>query len=466
MLTIHLRINDSADNQPTPVRVRITDSQGNLHVPFGRFALFPCGKGESLGGQVRLGEENFFYIDGSCEIPLPAGVPLRIQVFKGPEYEPLEREVVLKPGQMALRLSVERLADFRPAGWFSGDIRAHYIPPAGAALEAGAEGLDFVNLLAHVDYAAGMDGHLYPSVPNLLTFTGQVETRVAVNTLNTHPVLGHVGLLNSHRPVFPLAFGGADATDDWSICDWCDQCHRKGGLTVWVRPFESLSRFVGGEALVALILGKIDAIECDPKPRTTPLLPAWYRLLNAGFFVPLIGASGKETNGTALGAMRTYAKLNPDEPLTYRAWIEAVRAGRCFATNGPFLTLEDGKATAVGRERFDALEIVADGRAIARTEPEMIGDRWVAKLDSPSLPENAGWIAARCPGPSGFAHASATVLNPNKRDPEALKTLSRFVEKTREWIEEYGRFAELRRKHHLLELCDRAIAALEGPSPP
>ena len=92
---------------------------------------------------------------------------------------------------------------------------------------------------------------------------------VAVNTLNTHPVLGSVALLHSHRPVYPLAFGGGDDTDDWSVCDWCDQCHRKSGLTVWMRPFEP----GGGEALVALLLGKIDAIEFDARPRKLPLLP-------------------------------------------------------------------------------------------------------------------------------------------------------------------------------------------------
>jgi len=466
MLTIHLRIINSATNKPTPVRLRITDQKGIAYTPFGRFPLFACGKGESVGGHVRLGQECFSYIDGSCEIRLPAGVPLRIQAFKGPEFEPLDHEILLGPGQMAVRLSMTRQTEMRPPNWYSGDTRAHYLSTQAAELEAGAEDLDIVNLLAHVDYAAGMDGHLYPSLPNLIEFTGQTETRVAVNTLNTHPVLGHVGLLNSHRPVYPLTFGGPDETDDWSICDWCDQCHRKGGFTVWTRPFEPLSRLVGGEALVALILGKIDAVEYDSKPRTQSLLVPWYRLLNAGFNVPLVGGSGKVSNATALGTVRTYAQLLADESLTYRAWIEAVRAGRCFVTSGPLLTLSKEvhpiTASATSLTRFESLELIADGRVIASARSEQTGKRWTATVRSEPLPNDANWIAARCPGPDGFAHTSAVFLKSGepRRQPDALKYLRNMVDKTREWIDDHGRFTGERSKQHLLELCDRAIERL------
>ena len=108
-----------------------------------------------------------------------------------------------------------------------------------------AEGLAVVNLLAFETQLPSADGRTYPAAPNLTAFSGQQpalpsdDCLVVVNTLNTHPVLGAVALLNCHRIVFPLVFGVADATDDWSVCDWCDQCHRKGGLTLW-------SDFAGG----------------------------------------------------------------------------------------------------------------------------------------------------------------------------------------------------------------------------
>src|SRR4029079_9144236 len=138
--------------------------------------------------------------------------------------------------------------------------------------------LDVVNLLACVQPLPSLDGTAYPTAPNLTAFSGQAAALeahgrlVAVNTLNAHPVLGKVGLLYSHRPVFPLTFGGEEA-DDWSICDWCDQCHRKKGLAVWSEAFESAAGLLGGEGLVAAILGKIDAIEISARPRKLPLLP-------------------------------------------------------------------------------------------------------------------------------------------------------------------------------------------------
>ena len=68
-----------------------------------------------------------------------------------------------------------------------------------------------------------------------------------------------------------------------------------------------------GEALVAAILGKVDAIEVGGRPRKQPLLPWVYRLWNAGFLVPLVGGSGKDSNRVPLGRPRTYARLGPDD---------------------------------------------------------------------------------------------------------------------------------------------------------
>ena len=142
-----------------------------------------------------------------------------------------------------------------------------------------------------------------------------------------------------------------------------------------------------GEVLIAAILGKIDAIEVTGEPRKVPLLPWVYRLWDAGFLVPLVGASGKDSNRIALGRTRTYARLEGE------TWVEAVRAGRTVATEGPLLVLEqkDGQVRAGLRSGSSAgrVEIVANGRMIAAGEggPE-------------AVPTGPGWVPARC-------HASA-----------------------------------------------------------
>lgn len=470
MHTIHLRINDAATGKPTPVRLSITERDGTYYAPLGRLTEFATGRHEDVGGHLRLGRDKYCYIDGSCEVKLPAGVPLRIRASKGPEYRPLNEVVTLGAGKMALRFELERVANLREQGWYAGDTRVHTLSPHAALLEASAEDVAIANLLAKVQDWPSLDGTLYPSIPNITAFSGQsplLQTDaalVAVNTLNVHPVLGSVAMLHSHRVVHPLTFGGADTSDDWSVCDWCDQCHRKNGLTVWTNPFDPH----GGEALVALILGKIDAIELSGASRKSPLFLWWYRLLNAGFRVPLVGASGKDSNTVALGAMRTYAKLLPDELLTYTNWINAVRAGRCYATAGRLLTF-DVNGAGPGRvielpEGEHCLLVRASDRVavIVNGEPVASGRNVEQEL---SISESC-WIAARSRTgePTHFGHTSPVYVNvagrPLAKRAEALPHLRRLVEATREWVELHGRFVEDRSKRHLLELCDAALARL------
>jgi hypothetical protein len=175
------------------------------------------------------------YVDGSCEVVLPPG-PVTAAVSGGYDYLPLTEQVTLGVGQLALRLALQRRPQARPDGWLSADSRCHALTPHAALLEAAAEGLHFVNLLAQETVPIGDQ----PSaMPNLLAFSGQRPAlerpghAVVVNTLNAHPILGTLALLDCHRPVFPLRFGRPDHEDDWSLIDWCDQCHRKRGLVVW-----------------------------------------------------------------------------------------------------------------------------------------------------------------------------------------------------------------------------------------
>ena len=470
MLTVHLRIADDATGLPTPVRLRISGPNDETYAPLGRLAEFAPGPDEDVGGHLWQDKQAWCYIDGSCEVRLPAGVPLRVRASKGPEFIPLDQTVTLGPGQMALRFAVERWSNLRADGWFAGDARCHSLSPHAALLEAEAEDLAVAQLLARESRFPSMDGHAYPTATNMPAFSGQKpalasdSALVAVNTFNRHPVLGSVGLLHSHRPVFPLAFGGPDHADDWSVCDWCDQCHRKSGLVTWADPP------AGGEAVVALLLGKIDAVEVDDRPRKVPLLPWYYRLLDLGLRVPLVGASGKDSNATPLGRVRTYARVG--EPLTLGGWVEAVRAGRCFATAGPLLTFTAEhhlvRATAASRTPFDRLEVVADGEVIASAVPAVEGGRWSASVGREwSLPTTSGWLAARTVGTGGgFAHtAPVPVVVPDRTSPPSGRRGRRSVRKAVEGGPRVGGRGRSVRRHpssrdRLLARCDEALAVL------
>ncbi|HXG11054.1 MAG TPA: CehA/McbA family metallohydrolase [Gemmataceae bacterium] len=511
MQTVHIRVNDAATGQPTPVRLRLTHANGTYHAPFGRLTEFATTTGVDVGGNLLLAGEPAAYIDGTCEARLTPGT-IRVEVDKGPEYVPLREEIALAPGKLALRLTIKRWTDLRAQGWYSGDTRCHFLTPHAALLEAAAEDLAVVNLLAAEYEVPGPLGRTYQAISNILAFSGQQPALemlghlVVVNTHNIHPVLGSLGLLNCHRPVYPLRFGGPDGKDDWTLADWCDQCHRKGGLVVWTRPREEGSEeSTLGEPLADLLLGKVDALEIDRfEDASFNVVGLWYELLTCGLRVPLVGASGKDSNAIALGGMRTYARLREGEAFSYRNWIEAVRAGRTFVTNGPLLTftvngcdpgtvleLQPGTRTvhvsAQARSiiPFDYLEVLVNGvsRAVAQAEDKQRSAAIETDVEVPA----DGWVATRCggtyqlfsrPTPQRvFAHTSPVYFRRTgpslsadtewaARREEAAAYLMRHIDRMLDWVQNEARCDTAKQRDDLLTIFQSARQELlrrQGP---
>ncbi|HJT76401.1 MAG TPA: CehA/McbA family metallohydrolase, partial [Gemmataceae bacterium] len=227
--------------------------------------------------------------------------------------------------------------------------------------------------------------------------------------------------------------------------------------------------------LAHLISGKVDALETDLLPRYD-LFDAWYRLLNCGYRVPLVGGSSRASNAGALGAVRTFARLAPGEELSYRAWIEAVRAGRVFVSNGPLLSLTvDGQGPGAvldlpaegGTVRVRAevrssvpvrrLEVVAGGSVVADT----LSSRAELEIDLPV--SVSGWLAARCHGDAevlggvgpqhACAHTAPVYLQvagcPLRPDPQAVASVVAELDRLLPWAEGEGVFAnEDQRRHY------------------
>jgi hypothetical protein len=457
--TVHLRVNDAATGQPTPVRVRLTGPDGTYYAPFGRLSAFSADfPSLDIGGNVQIDDRKYAYIDGTCEVRLPADT-IHVEVSKGPEFVPIERDIALGVGQMAIRLNLERRCDLRSEGWYAGDTGCYFISPHAALLEGAGEGLAVVNLLALEHRRKG------PALlPNLLAFSGQQaalqtpECAVVVNTLNQHAALGSLALLNSHRIVYPLS-SGAPGPDDWTLADWCDQCHRKGGLVVWTRhPGAAL---LDGEIPADFILGKVDALELRGDET-----PEWYTLLDAGFKVALAGSGGKMSNRQALGGCRTYARLKAGESFEYKAWIEAVRAGRTVVTRGPLLqftvneqapgatlNVAEGQTlgvriTVVNPRAGDRVEVLHNGAVVSGFD--LAGDATVT-LESEVASGEGGWLAARYlrreqrgPSPAMLAHTSPVYVQvagrPRRVVPEAVTALQRYLERMLAWVAREGRF--------------------------
>jgi hypothetical protein len=454
MQQVHLRINDAATGQPTPVRLRITDANGTYYAPFGRLTEFATGVNQDVGGNVQIGAKKWCYIDGTCEILVPPG-QLHIEITKGPEYKPIDEEITLLAGKMSLRFTIERWCDMRKEGWYSGDTRVHFMSPDAALLEGQAEDVAVVNLL--VWDRLGWDR-------NILSFSGQSFSRqtplcgVAVNTLNWHGHLGYLGLLHCHRIVFPLnvwhGVEGEELRGTWTLRDWCGQCHRKNGLVV------CLSGPGGGpESLADLMLGEIDALEWSPPLESeefpdmcTVSLERYERLCAAELLVPLVAASGKKSNQIALGVRRTYAHMGSNQSPTYSDWIEAVRAGRTFVSDGPVLcltlngevpgrTLEVAPASSLKIrleascwDAFERVQLFWNGSPIAEAFPGSTRPcRAVVELNWPV--RESGWLSARCIGQHHFAQISSIGIRrsdaPAWADPAAIQHWLEWLDRHR-----------------------------------
>jgi hypothetical protein len=144
-------------------------------------------------------------------------------------------------------------------------------------------------------------------------------------------------------------------------------------------------------------------------------------------------------------------------------WIEAVRAGRTFATTGPLLAFapdETLRVSARSLAPFDKLEVVADGDVIASAPATQSDGIWSAELLHPR--PACGWVAARVVGKDVFAHTSPVKLGDPRRAESDLAPLRAAVEKTREWVESVGRFHLPKRKDQHLARIVEALAKLGG----
>jgi hypothetical protein len=483
---VHVRVNDAATGKPTPCRVRFTDAKGTYYAPFGRSTNVPTSLDYEIGGNVYVGRKLHAYIDGSCEVALPPGL-IQVTVSKGPEYEQIDKAVPLPPGKLALRFELKRLIDPGRDGWHAGVMTASALSPHEVLLEGAAEGLRVVDLLAFeretltaVDY------------PNLIAFSGQrpcvanSDCLVTVNTLNASPGLGSLALLNCHRPVFPLRFDHGKALEsapgNWTLVDWCDQCHRKRGLVIGlcVGWWEKWS---GGEALADVILGKVDAVGLGEL--YVESIQWWYTLLSLGLRIPITaGVLARQ-----LGLIgRTYARLLPGEDVSYANWIEALRAGRTMVSDGPLLTLSVNgvdpgavidvagtdavikvSAEASSLTEFSRLEILRDG-AVVQEQSSSHDALFHATLEAELSVPHSGWLAARCiyqPVPNVqrvAAHTSAVQVRvdhqPLPVSVEAVRAVTEALDRTLNCVQPGGEFATPKDRERLAQVFIEAKRVL------
>jgi hypothetical protein len=172
---------------------------------------------------------------------------------------------------------------------------------------------------------------------------GDGEHLVRVGTENRQHMLGHISLLGYNGEIIaPMTTGGPNESAlgdpiEILLTEWARQCKNQGGLVVL--PHHPNPRL---EPAATIVSQDADAIEMtswgnlyagiDPYS-----LSDWYRYLNCGYMVPVVGGTDKMSANTPIGAVRTYAKITTDQPFTYDTWMDAVRRAETFVTYGPLL---------------------------------------------------------------------------------------------------------------------------------
>lgn len=332
-----------------------------------------------------------------------------VDVARGFESEPLRKRIAIEPGQQRLQLELTRIRDMNAERWFSGDTHVHFLSTHGAQTEARGEDINVVNLLL------SQWGHLFT---NTEEFTGEPHvsrdgrTVVYATQENRQHFLGHLTLLGLKEPVMPWCSDGPSEAEmggtlEVTMSEWADRCHAQGGTVILPHIPNP-----NGEPAAMIATGRVDGVEFL---RGEPYNHAeYYRDLNGGYRLPLVGGTDKMTAQVPVGLYRTYVRIPEDEDFTYESWCRNLARGRTFLSGGPLLFLhldgaqpgdvvhvQDGgtvEVEAVVESIFPVhtLELVRNGEVVASTE-ETDGARRL-RLHERITFERDGWLAARAGG--------------------------------------------------------------------
>ncbi|NIM93762.1 MAG: hypothetical protein GTO18_08640 [Anaerolineales bacterium] len=410
---VHVQVLDDETEEPIPCRIHFRTAEGIPYQPHGHHNHLMSDKitwNIDIGGDLRLGHVTYAYIDGKCQGWLPVGEVL-VDIARGYEYEPLRTTVNIDQGQRELRLRIKRWADMAEQRWFSGDTHVHFLSTMGALLEGSCEDLGVVNLLQ------SQWGHYFSNTEDFLGQPISVpgrDTIVYTSQENRQHILGHLILLGLKEPVMPWCTGGSDEAElsgtlETTLCHWADECHDQSG-TVIIPHFP----VPNCEAAALIATNRADALEMSLHDMYYHL--EYYRYLNGGYKLPLVGGTDKMTAEVPVGLNRTYVHIPEEEPFNYENWTKYLRLGRTFVTTGPMLrftvdgaqvgdtiTLPKSGGTveveAEARSIFPihSLEIVQEGRVVASSEDQEGTNR--LSLKSALTINRNTWLTARVGGP-------------------------------------------------------------------
>jgi hypothetical protein len=339
---VTLRVRDER-GRPATASFRISDRQGRT---------YPA-KYKRLAPDFSF-HPQIYRADGE-KIRLPAG-DYSVEVWRGPEYLKGRRTLAVGAFPAVWSFDLKRWIDPAALGWYSGDPHIH---AAGCShYEAPTQGVLPQDMIRHIVGEALNVGDVLTWGPCYYHQKQFFEARV--NPLSTAENLmrydvevsgfpsshaGHLSLLNLKEQDYP----GAGKIEDWPTWDlpilkWARSqgavagfAHSGWGLEVKTDelPNYEMPRFDGvgaNEYVVDVTHGAVDFIAGVDTPHVWEL-NVWYHTLNSGFRTRFVGETDFPCiTAERVGGGRTYVRL--DGRLDYAAWIEGLRDGRSYVSDG------------------------------------------------------------------------------------------------------------------------------------
>ncbi|HLV02215.1 MAG TPA: CehA/McbA family metallohydrolase, partial [Acidobacteriota bacterium] len=405
-------------------RVYTRASDGKAYVPDGAFHRVS-----------RLGR-HFFHTGGRFTLEVPPG-ELKLEVTRGFEYWPASLTVDVRPGEVQeATITLERMTDLKAKGWYSGSNHVHMNyggnlrnTPENLVFMAEAEDLEMIGeLVANKDNRI-LDYQYFTGKPHPLSSENRL---LYFNEEYRPPFYGHISLINLTEHLISPFTTGYEGTAIASLypsnTDVFRVARKQGALGAYVHPYggnrDPLESGLGVAKgfPVDVALGTVDYLELMSRANWAGY-QVWHHVLNNGFRIPVVGGedSISDLHYTAIvGQDRVYLHLGGE--LNWSNWIEALRRGRGFVTNGPLLQVmvngrmpgeeiqlpeQGGEVTVEGRVDaivpLDRVELVVNGERMP-LDVTNTADRGFQYVFSKTLPvQRSSWITLQAYG-STAAH--------------------------------------------------------------
>jgi len=339
-----------------PVTLKIRDESGqpalaSLLVRDGVGRIYPS-PAKRLAPDFPF-QEQVYRADGETLL-LPPG-SYTVTSSRGPEYLKATQDLRVEgPRELAVRL--ERWIDPAKLGWYSGD---HHIHAAGCAhYDNPTQGVSPKDMWRQVEGEALNVGSVLtwgPCYYHQKRFFSGGDDAVSRPGRLVHYDLEVSGFPSSHAGHLVLLglreqdYPGTTRIEHWPSWDlpilrWARAqgavtgfAHSGLGLSVGSPelPNFEIPAFDGigaNEYVVDVTHDAVDFISAGDTPYLSEL-NIWYHTLNVGFRTRISGETDFPCmTDDRVGEGRTYAKV--DGPLSYRGFIEAVRTGRSYVSDG------------------------------------------------------------------------------------------------------------------------------------